>query len=461
MAQKSVIQCEEGVDNYLPPIRKEICMIKQMHLKNIQSWKDETVNFSQDLNVITARSERGKTVLFKVFYQMVFPNKYKFSGKNSLIRRDSYYGEVDFILWNDTEIHFHLEDKSQYFKMKRICDDEFTVYYQNDCPQEIVNELGLVVDYELGYILNIYIKDNQYPLINTSRTWNAKLFNQVFTNPELDSAIKGCTDTLNELNVIKQKNDNYLRYLEVTNNQMKYIDIEPISCVEKILSEMNTMYNIIDSTKMPLNELEKYLTEYEKLKDKVFEVIDIDDIKNYFIVVRDIDDVLTDLDKATFMLSNIPDSPSIEKDLECVARYIELLENAMKPLSNLEINVARLEEIDEICNKFQEVDEDLESICLIFEKMIKVNELLNEEERALIKYAGAVKDENVINLMLNELDGIEEYMKSIKAIENCLIKQENLLLSYSSTLQTEKQLKEEFDEVSKNIEVCPTCGKPL
>ena len=161
------------------------------------------------------------------------------------------------------------------------------------------------------------------------------------------------------------------------------------------------------------------------------------------------------------MLSNIPDSPSIEKDLECVARYIELLENAMKPLSNLEINVARLGEIDEICNKFQEVDEDLESICLIFEKLIKVNELLNEEERALIKYAGAVKDENVINLMLNELDGIEKYMKSIKAIENCLIKQENLLLSYSSTLQTEKQLKEEFDEVSKNIEVCPTCGKPL
>ena len=89
MAQKSVIQCEEGGDYYPPPIRKEICMIKQMHLKNIQSWKDETVNFSQDLNVITARSERGKTVLFKVFYQMVFPNKYKFSGKNSLIRRDS------------------------------------------------------------------------------------------------------------------------------------------------------------------------------------------------------------------------------------------------------------------------------------------------------------------------------------------------------------------------------------
>lgn len=436
-------------------------MIKQMHLKNIQSWKDETVNFSQNLNVITARSERGKTVLFKVFYQMVFPNKYKFGGKNSLIRRDSYYGEVDFILWNDTEIHFHLEDKSQYFKMKRICDDEFTTYYQNDCPQEIVNELGLVVDYELGYILNIYIKDNQYPLINTSRTWNARLFNQVFTNPELDSAIKGCTNTLNELNGLKQKNDNYIKFIEVTNNQMKYIDVESITNVDKILSEMNTMYDIIDSTRVPLSELEKYLTEYEKLKDKVFEVVDIDDIKNYFIVVRDINDVLTDLDKATFMLSTIPDSPSIEKELEGIAGCIEFLENAMKPLSNLEINVAKLEETNEICNKFQEVEGDLENICLIYEKLMRVNELLSEEESALVKYAGALKDEKVINLMLNELDGIEEYMESVRALEKCLIKQENLLVNYSSTLQTEKQLKEEFEEVSKNIEVCPTCGKPL
>lgn len=436
-------------------------MIKQMHLKNIQSWKDEIINFSQDLNVITARSERGKTVIFKVFYQMVFPNKYKFGVKNSLIRRDSYYGEVDFVLWNDTEIHFHLEDKSQYFKMKRICDDEFTVYYQNDCPQEIVNELGLVVDYELGYILNIYIKDNQYPLINTSRTWNARLFNQVFTNPELDSTIKGCTDTLNELNSIKQRNDNYLRYLEVTNNQMKYIDIESISKVEKILSEMNNMYNIVDSTKVTISELEKYLREYENLKDKVFEIVDIDDIKNYFVIVRDINDVLIDLDKATFVLSNIPDSPSIEKDLEGIANYIEFLEDIAKPLSNLDSSVTKLEEIDEILINFNKVDKDLENICLVLEQLIKVSEVLSEEENALLKYAGALKEEKLINLMMSGIDGIKEYMEIIKTIENYLIKQENLLLNYGDTLRTEKQLKEEFEEVSKNIEVCPTCGRPL
>lgn len=393
-------------------------MVLSMHLTNIQSWKDETIEFSEDLvNVVAARSEKGKTVLFKVFYQMVFPNYYKFGSRNDLIRRGCYFGEVEFELSNFTKILFHLEHKEQWFKMKRPCDEDWVAYYQSNCPNEIINELGLVVDYELQYILNIYIKDNQYPFINTTKTWNAVLFNQVFKNEKLDKVIEFLSSELQEFTEVKKKLNSQLSYKKIQDANLTYTDIDQLELMKGTIDSLNSLYDVIDEIRKVMIKYEDSLRTYESLKDKVFSVVDINSVKELYVTLSSIQKVTEDLEPNLNVVEHTPDC------------------------SELGAMVSSIRKIDESVSRIQ-------------------NNSFRIEER-LKEYSFAVKGIQEVTAVKNDVSSIAVLVDVINGIKSQSERLESKLVEFDCLNKEVQSISDELEEVKSKIEICPTCKRPL
>ena len=393
-------------------------MIKSMHLVNIQSWKDETIEFSEDLvNVISARSEKGKTVLFKVFYQMVFPNYYKFNSRNDLIRRGCYFGEVTLELTNFTQILFHLEHKEQWFKMKRPCDEDWITYYQSNCPNEIINELGLIVDYELQYILNIYIKDNQYPFINTTKTWNAVLFNQVFKNEKLDKTVEFLTTELKDLSDLKKRLESQLSYKNLQNSQLTYTDVEDIDRVKNTVNSINQCYDVIDEISKVMLEYEKHLKTYEELKDKVFDVVDIMDVKELYTSINAIKNVTVELEPNLSVVQNTPDYTDIGREAGNIKKLVET--------------------VSDIYSNSQRV------------------------ENQLIDYSNSVSALTRANEIKDTVKSMHDISALVGKIHLKFKDMDNRLITHAKVCDETNKVSKELEEVKSKIKICPTCKRPL
>lgn len=393
-------------------------MIKSMHLTNIQSWKDETIEFSDNLvNVVSARSEKGKTVLFKVFYQMVFPNYYKFGSRNDLIRRTCTYGEVEFELYNFTKILFHCEHKEQWFKMKRPCDDDWKVYRQSNCPNEIINELGLVVDYELQYILNIYIKDNQYPFINTTKTWNAVLFNQVFKNEKLDKVIEKLSSESKELSELSKRLSTQINYKRLQSKQLVYRDIEKLRQQKDVIAQLNECYDVVDEIYKVTSKYESHLATHESVKDKVFDVVDIMDIKKLYLSLQTTEKITKELESHLNVVENIPDNVDL----------------------NLKVSGLRTTyvEVQSVLKKSEQMESQLINYGSILQKSEKISEISSVVVQ--------IKD-----LMLV----LEELQLSLNNFDSKMLEQANICNKI-------KDVSSELEEVKSKIEICPTCKRPL
>lgn len=393
-------------------------MVKSMHLINIQSWKDEKIEFSDELvNVVSARSEKGKTVLYKVFYQMVFPNYYKFGSRNDLIRRTCSYGEVEFELYNFTKILFHCEHKEQWFRMKKACDDDWVTYYQSNCPNEIINELGLVVDYELQYILNIYIKDNQYPFINTTKTWNAVLFNQVFKNEKLDKVTEYLNSELKEITELQKTLQNQLNYKNLQNKQLEYKDIDKIKEVKKTVSGINKCYDVIDEISKVLVKYEEHLKTYEDLKDKVFDVVDIVDIKKLVITLKSVNKVTKDLEPNLNVIENSPD------------------------------NV--------------EIGDTVSGIRGLWDTIRHIQKHSDRVESQLVNYAKSVQGIKQGNSVKADVENIKELSCVIGDLSRKLKVFESKFVEQANICEEIKKVSSELEEVKSKIKICPTCKRPL
>lgn len=393
-------------------------MIKRMHIKNIQSWKDEEITFSDELvNVVCARSEKGKTVLFKIFYQMVFPNYYKFGSRNDLIRRGCNKGEVYLELYNGTQIQFICGHKEQSFKMKRDCDDDWITYWEQRCPREIINELGLIIDWDLQYILNIYIKDNQYPFINTSKVWNATLFNKVFKNEKLDRTINNLSIKLDDLVQNQKEFSKKYQYKVYENSNLQYYDIDEIKRVKVEVEKINKLYNIVDEIHKSLKSLEKALKEQEQLKDKVFDIVDIVEIKNLCLILNKINKCTRELEPNLKIVENTPETDKLGLQLSAVR-------STYSSVSNISSKIATMESL------FKNYSRDL----------------------------NASKE---ISDILTGAENIKSSLNSVYSIANKISNYEKILFNYANTIKEIQKTENELAEVKSKIKVCPTCNRPL
>lgn len=227
--------------------------IKKIQLKNWQSHKELTLNFVDEINVITGLSNVGKSSIRRAIEWLCF---------NANISESDYRSEgtdeTSVKVWLDNDFiieRIRSNSINRYILSKEGCEDRVFDKFGSVVPEEI-QQVIQVKEIEIeNEKLNLNIAEQlSLPfLLDKSATFRAKLFNKLTGNELLDK-------------LFKEFNKENLRI----NREIKETE-ESITVQENQLVEYSKNYKILKdkltSVKEQYSKLKEEIVIYENLKD--------------------------------------------------------------------------------------------------------------------------------------------------------------------------------------------------
>lgn len=195
-------------------------------LINFQSWDASTdaIHLEPDtVNIIEGANETGKSVLYKVLYNFAFPGYWE---PKELIRRGCTSGVLLMELSNGKCIIFQLEHSHHTY----ILVDNANETIWKDCalPQEIIDELGIILDYDLKIILNVIDKDISLPFIKTSPKFNASLIKSRVEPPDITEFFQNTDELQKQLSNACTKFATKTRELKAAADTIQFTDVDEL-----------------------------------------------------------------------------------------------------------------------------------------------------------------------------------------------------------------------------------------
>lgn len=221
--------------------------IKQLRLINVQSWDDITVDLSEGLNVFSGKSNSGKSVLFKVFRKMTFPN-YWGTGANDQIIRDGCDKAIAILgLETGCAIVFEINPTNQMFYYLNA-EGKAEGAWKGEMPQELLDILGWYVDRDNKYLLNLIDQQIALPFVDSPESFNEMVLRCVTRHEKLDIA----RDNLKQYKVMiageVSKTTNSIESFYSLMRKMITIDTTPIS-------NLADKHNLLISTLEKIGEI--------------------------------------------------------------------------------------------------------------------------------------------------------------------------------------------------------------
>lgn len=193
---------------------------KSITLINLQSWGEQTEEMQFDtecVNIIKGRNETGKSVLFKVLYEMCFPG---YHGTESILRRKCSVGVAAFVMTNGVAVFWELREKSRAFHITLPNSSETKTFYGQAAPREVIDALGLIVNHEYKIILNVIDKDVDMPFVRTSEKYNAAVLQSLLEPDDVRNLLANTQVYLERIH--KAHDVLYKQILQVDSKQSAY-----------------------------------------------------------------------------------------------------------------------------------------------------------------------------------------------------------------------------------------------
>lgn len=201
----------------------ETTCLKAIRLQNCQSWLDVTIPLSTELmNVIVAENSTGKSVIFKMLQATACPEALDTEDRENLIRRGKSAAQISFAFTDGaTATTRVLKDRVLYF-YKDPDDLQYKVYAK--APQKMLDNIGLIVEGDSGFVANIIDTDHDMLLVNSNLNSNNNLMEIITSNKELDDFRSLVDRKLDEFNNLKLGVQNYKSSLDVQLAECEYKD---------------------------------------------------------------------------------------------------------------------------------------------------------------------------------------------------------------------------------------------
>lgn len=201
----------------------ETTCLKAIRLQNCQSWLDVTIPLSTELmNVIVAENSTGKSVIFKMLQATACPEALDTEDRENLIRRGKSAAQISFAFTDGaTATTRVLKDRVLYF-YKDPDDLQYKVYAK--APQKMLDNIGLIVEGDSGFVANIIDTDHDMLLVNSNLNSNNNLMEIITSSKELDDFRSLVDRKLDEFNNIKLGVQNYKSSLDVQLAECEYKD---------------------------------------------------------------------------------------------------------------------------------------------------------------------------------------------------------------------------------------------
>ena len=227
--------------------------IKEIRLKNFQSWRDERIHLAEGFNVIRSDdNSAGKSVIMKAIKMAVCPNIYSREEKKKMIRFNAEYAEAIFI-FSDVTVG-----------VVRVFPTRVLYMYNNGTGwthqegypiSEMVNKIGALVNYEYDFIANLLDMDQPLLLVQSNNKCNFALIDMITHHKDLNRLIPTFRDKLSEHRNKIIELDYAVKYIEKQYKSLTYTDVEKqeenIHIAEDVLcysDEFMEAYDLLQSS---------------------------------------------------------------------------------------------------------------------------------------------------------------------------------------------------------------------
>lgn len=414
--------------------------IKSILLLNFQSWSKDSPELQLEqniVNIIEGPNETGKSVFYKVMYNMVFPGYWSAS---ELVRTGFRTGILIISLADGTKILYTLERSSYSITYYPSAGKEQKWISYRHCPQKVIEALGLVIDTNSKVILNIIDKDVPLPFVKTSPRFNASLIKAI---------------------------------------------VEPVSVTTLLCNLKEHMTEVDKATVAFAHEAGKYYAAYDALDYCNISLLEERKQKNDE-ALKVIDAFLAVFKQMTAIYEQTQNSPKSVKDPSCVepllriydmiAENISVLSNILTIFRNMPERVLdpaiaayQLDVYDKICS----VNHSLADIIKLREHIPRTVTAPQTADKAIAIYD---RINNICLLLSKLIDKINAkppikknfdltkhfiILDKIICIQNILEDVEDKIsLANSNKLKADSTLAE-IKNMQMTYGVCPTCGRLL
>lgn len=385
--------------------------IRSLLLINLQSWKytetSKPIEFSiEDLNIIRARSETGKSVIFKIFYQMCFPNYFKYGSQNKLIRRGCDEARAVYLMEDGTEITFVLGHHSQHYILRKPDGDTQTIWEQ-EIPEVINRELGLIYDRDLRIITNVLTKDIPYPIIATTGQWNAKMFSLVSTNEKLETAATACKEWIETFTAKTKAMEKERTIKQNIVNGLKVTDIVELEQIQTTTTKLLAISECFDVIMQKAETLITSTKEYNAVLTDMSDVVTISELRKLSQSYRVLVPLVEVIDASLRVMENVTKTEQVVM-LRQLYTLSEWFRNISAEIDILRTNLQQVQESDTWLQNRSITVGTLQAFGVVKTQLTALVAGLIRLYNALNEYIQATQAWNKYNV---ELQALKEEMK--------------------------------------------------
>lgn len=374
--------------------------IKEIRLKNFQSWKNGVLHLTPGFNVIRSDdNSAGKSVVMKAIKIAVCPTIFGRVQRKKLIRRGADYAEAIFIFSDNT------------LGAVRVFPTKLLYMYNNGNgwqqtdgfpTEEFVEKMGALVKNDYDFIANMLDMDLPLLLVKSDNKCNFALIDLITHHKDLNRLIPIFRDKLHDNRDKFIKLDFAVNYLERQYKDLTFIDVDR---KEENLKVAEDLLCYLDEFIYGLSLLESMESLNNNYKD--FETIDF----------------LLDTGSKFIDLVNINITPvkELPADIDTIVDLVCVGQNLVNSIE-LNKDYTYLTDVENILNvgeKFIEAEDILEDI---------LNDINKEVSKYRLEFIEAFNKLNLAKTQLTELQNrdleianMEVYLNEIGAEENCPI----------------------------------------
>lgn len=228
-------------------------MITQIRLKNCQSWDDITIDLATDrLNVIVADNDTGKSVLYKILKLVGSPKFYGRSERRELIRWGCTHAVAAFAFSNGRLGIVTISESQVVYEYIKEDGARNPVLSP---PQELLEDVGLLVNPEGTFIANIIDGDQDLMLVNSNLANNFELIKMIVMSEDLDSLSEKIKMLTTEFSSYRVRVCDQKNVLGEQLGALKHYDIEKM---EREMQHHEALYEGLKKLTRVWRHLEKF-----------------------------------------------------------------------------------------------------------------------------------------------------------------------------------------------------------
>lgn len=342
-------------------------MIQQIKIKNFQSHKDTTLNLHSGINILTGRSNSGKSAAMRALLWLI-TNRPVGNSIISFWNRDDKDNPID-----ETSVTIQKDEK----EIRRIKSPDRNGY---DLPSTELNAINKDVPKEVEKLLNIsdiniQNQFDQHFLLSSTAGEVAKFFNKTIKTDLIDSM----------LSAIESK---------------KRSNKQDILSVEKAIKEFDEQIKKYTW----LEQAEETVSQYEELKEMLKVIND---------EKQSISEILSEYNIWQTVINTMPDTKKFYEIIEQIASIKVELEKIENERNNINSEISNYNNSFDIYNRLQGFENVGESVQRIesVRKELEENEDKILELKAIIR--GITENERTIMECTTEIEKLEKELPDV------------------------------------------------